>query len=512
MGLWRPSPLPALRWLRMGDLGAACAATALFALAFALRMADPRLADGETLLYMIPVGLLATRFGLRGGLVGAVAAILLTVTWDLTAGDIGLTPLSYLTRSVAYLTLGGLVGTFVTQRRRLEAELVRYYEQSLELLWSSDLSGRLVRVNPAWERALGAPAERMLGMHLSDLVHPHDREAVARGLLDLSSGARESVGMRSRFRARGGLWVWLEWSAGASLHEGVIHGVAHDVSAQLRAEQQLGDQARRLEAMVAERTRDLAEARAETLQLLAVAAEYRDDETSQHTERVGVLVAEIASALGLSEESVALLREAAPLHDIGKLAIPDRVLLKRGRLNDSERAAMHAHATLGARLLFGSHSPVLQLAGVIAESHHEWWDGSGYPKGLAGPDIPLVGRIVAVADVFDALTHDRPYKPAWPVEQALAMIRRSAGAQFDPQVVAAFLEVCSPEPDPAPAVLSASGAPSPPSAAEPSTAPTAAPDAAGPPDAPTRLSRERRGRAVRRRPGRPGSASMVAGA
>ena len=193
--------------------------------------------------------------------------------------------------------------------------------------------------------------------------------------------------------------------------------------------------------MVHERTRDLNEARAETLQLLAVASEYRDDETSQHTERVGTIAAEIGTCMGLSGESVTLLREAAPLHDIGKLAIPDSVLLKPGRLSEAEQEVMHTHTSLGARLLFGSRSPALQLAGVVASSHHEWWDGSGYPQGLIGDDIPLVGRIVAVADVYDALTHDRPYKPAWPHEQAVAMIRSCAGTQFDPRVVDAFLAI-----------------------------------------------------------------------
>jgi PAS domain S-box-containing protein/putative nucleotidyltransferase with HDIG domain len=453
MGLWRPSPLPALtrrlrlgdrRRLRLGDRGTASLAASLFALALLLRLLDHRVNDGETLLFMVPVGLLAIRFGLKGGIVGALAAILLTVVWDLAREGVGLTALGFITRGAAYLTLGVVVGLFVVQRRRLEAELVRYFEQSLELLWTSDLSGRLVLMNPAWERALGSPAERMRGVALAELVHPHDRESVAKGLLELVGGSREAVAMRSRFRAVGGAWVWLEWRARAALDEGTIRGVARDVTAQVQAEQQLTDQTRHLETMVAERTRDLNEARAETLQLLAVAAEYRDDETSQHTERVGELVAKVATVLGLSPESVTLLREAAPLHDIGKLAIPDRVLLKRGRLTATERTTMHAHTTLGARLLYGSHSPVLQLAGVIAESHHEWWDGNGYPNGLAGPEIPLVGRIVAVADVFDALTHDRPYKPAWPIEQALAMIRSSSGAQFDPQVVNAFVEVCSP--------------------------------------------------------------------
>ena len=124
---------------------------------------------------------------------------------------------------------------------------------------------------------------------------------------------------------------------------------------------------------------------------------------------------------------------------MGKLAIPDRILLKPGRLTPKEFEVMKTHAALGARLLSGSNSPVLQMAAVIAATHHERWDGKGYPRGLAGEAIPMVGRVVAVADVFDALIHDRPYKSAWPLEKAIAEIERASGSQFDPRVVAAFL-------------------------------------------------------------------------
>jgi PAS domain S-box-containing protein len=322
-----------------------------------------------------------------------------------------------------------------------EAELTRYFEESLELLWTADRTGRLVTVNPAWKRCLGHPAEAMCGRSLTEFIHEQDRDAAAAEILSLADRSRDSITVCSRFQTIEGGSLWLEWSARSSPADGRIHGSAHDISSQRRAEQQLSSEARGLEAMVDDRTRDLNEARAETLQLLAVAGEFRDDETSQHTERVGTMSAEIGERMGLSDESLVLLREAAPLHDIGKLAIPDRVLLKPGRLTEGEQELMQTHTTLGARLLFGSRSPALQLAGVIAESHHEWWDGSGYPQGLIGSDIPLVGRIVTVADVFDALTHDRPYKSAWPVDQAMALIRSTAGSQFDPNVVESFLSI-----------------------------------------------------------------------
>jgi hypothetical protein len=192
---------------------------------------------------------------------------------------------------------------------------------------------------------------------------------------------------------------------------------------------------------LAKRTRELNDARVEALRLLARTAEFRDDETSKHTDRVGAMAAELGVELGLHKEQIKLLREAAPLHDVGKIAIADEILLKPGNLDDAELEIMKSHAELGATLL-AKHSascPVLQMAATIAATHHEWWDGSGYPRGLAGEQIPLVGRIVAVADVFDALTHDRPYKQAWPLNQGIARIRRGAGSQFDPRVVDAFL-------------------------------------------------------------------------
>ncbi len=222
-------------------------------------------------------------------------------------------------------------------------------------------------------------------------------------------------------------------------HSPALGRTATLVAALIEAEQQLAGSAQMLEAMTAERTRELEAARAETLQRLALAADSRDDESSQHTERVGVVAADIATRLGLAAEQAELVREAAPLHDVGNLAIPDTILLKPGTLSADEYEVMKTHAELGARLLSGSSSPVLQMAAVIAASHHERWDGEGYPAGLAGEAIPLVGRIVAVADVFDALTHDRPYKSLWPVEQAIAEIQHAAGSQLDPRVVDAFL-------------------------------------------------------------------------
>ena len=194
-----------------------------------------------------------------------------------------------------------------------------------------------------------------------------------------------------------------------------------------------------LEARVQERTRALEYAQIEILERLAIAAEYRDDNTGQHTRRVGQTSALIAQQLGWPEAQVALMRRAAPLHDIGKIGIPDHILLKQGRLTPEELVLIRTHTVIGARILSGSRFPLLQMAEQIALSHHERWDGDGYTPGLKRDAIPLVGRIVTVADVFDALTQQRPYKNAWPTGEAFAEVDRQRGLQFDPQVAEAFL-------------------------------------------------------------------------
>jgi putative two-component system response regulator len=178
----------------------------------------------------------------------------------------------------------------------------------------------------------------------------------------------------------------------------------------------------------------------ETIHRLARAAEFRDQETGRHVERVSRYCSMLASRLGLEKERCELLRLASPLHDIGKIAIPDRILLKPGRLTADERRLMETHAEVGYNLLAGSGQDVLEFAALVAWTHHERYDGSGYPRGLAGDDIPLVGRIVAVADVFDALTSDRVYRPALPGEETLHVLREGRGTHFDPAVLDVFLE------------------------------------------------------------------------
>jgi putative two-component system response regulator len=195
-----------------------------------------------------------------------------------------------------------------------------------------------------------------------------------------------------------------------------------------------------LEQRVVERTRDLEDAQTETFERLALAAEFRDDDTGNHTRRVGSMAALIARTIGLPDEDVELLRRAAALHDVGKIGVPDSILLAPRKLTEEEFAVVKTHTEIGARLLSGSRSATLRMAEKVAWSHHERWDGGGY-AGIAGEDIPHVGRITTVADVFDALTHARPYKEAWPIDRALEEIERQRGLQFDPGAVDAFLGI-----------------------------------------------------------------------
>ena len=197
-----------------------------------------------------------------------------------------------------------------------------------------------------------------------------------------------------------------------------------------------------LEDLVRRRTYELRRAQQETLELLGRVAELRDDATGEHTKRVGRLSGLIAQEMGLPRDKVRLIAQAAPLHDLGKIAITDRILLKDGGFDTvEERVEMRRHALLGAELLSGADSELLRAAREIAASHHERWDGQGYPHGLRGEEIPLAARIVAIADAFDALVHTRPYKPAWSVAEALSEIKQERGWQFDPRVVDALLRI-----------------------------------------------------------------------
>ncbi len=203
----------------------------------------------------------------------------------------------------------------------------------------------------------------------------------------------------------------------------------------------LRDQNRILDEKVEARTRELRDTQLEIVQRLGSAAEYRDDETGAHIKRLSLFAVVLGKAVGLDETDIEILENAIPMHDVGKIGIPDSVLLKPGKLDDAEWETMRSHATIGASVLAGSSSYLLISAQAIARSHHEKWDGSGYPSGLVGAEITYLARICAICDVYDALTSDRPYKTAWSTEDAAAEIEKSAGSHFDPDLVQAFSRV-----------------------------------------------------------------------
>jgi PAS domain S-box-containing protein len=287
--------------------------------------------------------------------------------------------------------------------------------------------GHYTRVNRAFCAMVGYPAEELVGKQFSAFTHPESGPDDAQSLAALLDGSLRVHHGEKRYMHRDGSLVH------ARVAVTPIYDDAGEVS-QLYAQMQDMTES----DLAADR---LKHAQFETLSVLAAAAEYRDDETGEHTRRVGATGARLADRLGLPEAVVHLIRLAAPLHDIGKIGIPDAILLKPGRLTNDEFDDMKRHTTIGAQMLAGGASEQLAMAAQIAASHHERWDGTGYPCGVAGDAIPIAGRIVAVADVFDALTHARPYKDAWPREQALEELTRQRGLQFDPDVIDAFFEL-----------------------------------------------------------------------
>lgn len=214
------------------------------------------------------------------------------------------------------------------------------------------------------------------------------------------------------------------------------------VKARVKTQLALYDQSRELEYLVQERTEELQSSRLQIIQDLGRAAEYKDNETGMHVLRMSNYARLIAKAAGMDEHAVNLVFNAAPMHDVGKIGIPDSVMLKPGPLNDEEWVIMKTHPVIGAEIIGDSNgSELLEVAVAVAMTHHEKWNGQGYPNGLSGENIPIEGRVVAVADVFDALTSERPYKKAWSVEDAVALMKREAGEHFDPFLINVFINI-----------------------------------------------------------------------
>ena len=201
----------------------------------------------------------------------------------------------------------------------------------------------------------------------------------------------------------------------------------------LRTEQQL-------QAEIRGKTEEIRQAHEEIVMRLMAASEFRDNETGQHIRRLGLYAAEMTRLLSWTPEEQDRIRLAAAMHDVGKIGIRDHILLKPGRLLADEWVTMKTHTSIGHEILSGSTIPVLDMAADIALSHHECWDGTGYPNGILGEDIPVEARIIAIVDVYDALTHARCYKAAWPEEEAIAEMRRLSGTRFDPELLALFVE------------------------------------------------------------------------
>jgi putative two-component system response regulator len=196
-----------------------------------------------------------------------------------------------------------------------------------------------------------------------------------------------------------------------------------------------------MESNLIEKLQIIEQTQVEVIIRLGKAAEFRDDETGKHIERIAAYVNLITEKLGMHREQRIMMQYAAPMHDVGKIGIPDGVLMKAGKLTADEFKIIKLHTVIGSRILSGTTLPLLELAKEIALSHHERWDGNGYPLGLKGSDIPISGRIVAIADVFDAITSKRVYKAAWPIEQALEYVMDMRGTQFDPDIVDAFFAI-----------------------------------------------------------------------
>jgi CHASE2 domain-containing sensor protein len=341
----------------------------------------------------------------------------------------GRVPASAIRGKVVVVGMVALTGQDVHPTPTVRDELMSGPEVQANALWTV-LHDLPLRSAPGWVGALSiillalAPAAAALRLRtLSVLTAP----IAAIAFLGASYLA---------FRAG---WIVLVVPPLAALALSAVGTVTASYLTERRERRRVSLHNAALEQAVRERTAELHETQLEVVARLARAAEWRDEDTGEHVERIGLMSERLALAAGWSAAEAETLRHAAVLHDVGKIGVPDRVLLKPGKLDAEEWAIMKTHAEIGASMLSGSPSPLLQLGEEIARTHHERWDGSGYPQGLRGEEIPIAGRIVAICDVFDALRSRRPYKAAWTLDDALAEIAAQSGRHFDPELVALFV-------------------------------------------------------------------------
>jgi putative two-component system response regulator len=288
-------------------------------------------------------------------------------------------------------------------------------------------------------------AHEMVGLEPSNLIGRTDREVSSPETEDLVARSDEHVLAGGSYKREESLVIGHAERAFITVkfpfvdEDGEIIGIT-GLSTEITAEKQAQALQEALAAAQEHAIDELRRSRQETVERLAKAIEMRDPETGEHVNRMAVVAAFLAERLGFEHDRVLLLRTAAPMHDVGKIATPDDILQKRGPLTIEERAVMELHTTIGHQILDGSDSELLRMAARVALTHHERWDGNGYPQALLGEEIPLEGRIVAVADVFDALLSDRCYRPAMELEQAVELMRKGRGAHFDPKVVDVLLD------------------------------------------------------------------------
>lgn len=345
---------------------------------------------------------------------------------------------------------GQLLITAMNALRQRELELAqRAHNKALEdrlqvlmdrapvPIYIKDADRRYLLANRVAHEVAGLEPGKLIGLRDADIMPPQAEEKVAEtdqlvlgrgGTYEAEETLQVGDGVRTFFTVK---FPYVDDSGDIA----GISGISTDVTDKKRAETLAAQLAREQERAIEE----LQASRQETVERLAKALEMHDGETGRHVNRMASIAAFLASQVGLDRDRVLLLRTAAPMHDVGKVATPDGILQKKGLLTPAEREVMERHTTVGYEILADSGSELLQLAATIALTHHEHWDGNGYPQGLAGEEIPIEGRITAVADVFDALLSDRCYRGALSVDDTVEVIREGRGSHFDPQVVDALL-------------------------------------------------------------------------